>query len=303
MDERPPFDPQRLLVFREVVREGSISAGARRLGWTQPAVSQHLAALERAAGMPLLLRGPRGVEATEPGRALLAHADAVAARLADARAEVDAFADRELGRVRVAAFPSGAAVILPPALRRLREQHPSLRVELAEAEPPEALDLVRSGDADVALTFTYDAGEAPGRDLGVTEVGSDATRLVLPRGHPFATSTDVRLGDLAGELWIAGCPRCSAHLLETAAQAGFVPDVRHTTDDYVLAQALVAQGLGVTLLPETALLAYAHPEVVSLPVRATLPRRHQLVHRAGAERLPALAAVMTAIRAAGTSLR
>lgn len=299
MEQRPAFDPKRLLVFREVVRAGSISAGARRLGWTQPAVSQHLGALERAAGMPLLLRSTRGVETTEPGRALLAHADAVAARLADARAEVDAFADRATGRVRVAAFPSGAAVILPPALRRLADRHPSLRVDLTEAEPPEALDLVRSGDADVALTFSYDAvsydpAEDRGADVAATAVGSDATRLVLPRDHPGAVGIG-DLTELAKEIWIAGCPRCRAHLLAATADAGFAPDIRHTTDDYVLVQALAAQGLGVALLPETALLAFRHDGVVAVPAPSTRPRQHHLVHRPGAQDLPAVSAVITAI--------
>lgn len=294
MDDRPPFDPKRLLVFREVVRAGSISAGARRLGWTQPAVSQHLGALERAAGMPLLLRGPRGVEPTEPGRALLAHADAVAARLADARAEVDAFADRATGRVRVAVFPSGAAVILPRALRRLADHHPSLRVDLTEAEPPEALGLVRSGDADVALTFDYDPVGDVGADVVATPVGSDETRLVLPRGHPSAAD-GVELADLSDAVWIAGCRRCSAHLRAAAARAGFTPDIRHTTDDYVLTQALVAQCLGVALLPRTALLAYSHPDVVSLRVPGTRARRHHVVHRPGAQHLPAVSAVIAAI--------
>ena len=294
MSQRPPFDPRRLLVFREVVRAGSISAGARRLGWTQPAVSQHLGALERAAGMPLLLRGARGVEPTEPGRALLAHADAVAGRLADARAEVDGIADRAAGRVRVAAFPSGAALILPPALRRLADDHPSLRVDLTEAEPPQALDLVRTGDADVALTFSYDGAEDLGADVTVTAVGADATRLVLPRDHALASGTE-HLAELSDAVWIAGCPRCRSHLLDSAAEAGFSPDIRHTTDDYVLVQALVAQGLGVALLPQTALQAFRHPDVVTPPAPGTRARQHHIAHRTGAQDIPAVAAVISAI--------
>lgn len=277
-----------------MVRAGSISAGARHLGWTQPAVSQHLGALERAAGMPLLLRGARGVEPTEPGRALLAHADAVAARLADARAEVDGFADRATGLVRVAAFPSGAAVILPPALRRLADRHPSLRVDLTEAEPPQALDLVRSGDADVALTFSYDRAEDLGADVTVTAVGADSTRLILPRGHALAEGPE-ELGQLSDAVWIAGCPRCRSHLLDSTADAGFSPDIRHTTDDYVLVQALVAQGLGVALLPETALRAFRHPDVVTPAAPGTRARQHHVAHRTGAQDIPAVSAVIAAI--------
>lgn len=294
MSQRPPFDPRRLLVFREVVRAGSISAGARRLGWTQPAVSQHLGALERAAGMPLLLRGARGVEPTEPGRALLAHADAVAARLADARAEVDGFADRAAGRVRVAAFPSGAAVILPPALRRLADRHPSLRVDLTEAEPPQAIGLVRSGDADVALAFSYEQAEDLGADITVTPVGADTTRVILPRGHALADGPQ-DLAQLSDAVWIAGCPRCRSHLLASASASGFSPDVRHSTDDYVLVQGLVAHDLGVALLPATALQAFRHPDVVAPPAPGTRARLHHVVHRTGAQDIPAVSAVIAAI--------
>lgn len=295
MDRGPAIDPKRLLVYREVVRAGSISGGARLLGWTQPAVSQHLTALERSVGMPLLLRSTKGVEPTEPGRALLAHADAVAARLEDARAEIEGFADRAVGRVRVAAFPSGAAVLLPPAMRRLADQHPGLRVDLTEAEPPEALDLVRAGEADVALTFDYGPREQQEADVVTTPVGSDEVRLVLPVDHEDGQRPR-DLDEFAGAAWIAGCERCRAHLLTTAARAGFDPDIRHVTDDYVLVQSLVAQGLGVALLPTAALSAHQHPGVRAVPTTGAGPRRHHIAHRPGAQHVPAVSTVVAALR-------
>ena len=97
------MDPRRLLIFRAVARAGSISGAARELGWTQPAVSQHLRALEREAGSALLLRGPTGVELTEPGRVLLARADAVASQLHMAEEELSALGDLRRGQVRLVA--------------------------------------------------------------------------------------------------------------------------------------------------------------------------------------------------------
>src|SRR5215212_637093 len=93
------MDPRRLLIFRAVARAGSISAAARELGWTQPAVSQHVRALERAAGCALLLRGAGGVELTEPGRVLLARADAVAGQLHMAEEELADLTELRRGRV------------------------------------------------------------------------------------------------------------------------------------------------------------------------------------------------------------
>lgn len=104
-------DPRRLLVFREVARAGSLAGAARVLGWTQPAVSQHVRRLEEAAGTPLVVRAGRGVALTEAGRVLLRHADAVADRLDAAEQDLAALAGLQTGRVRVAAFPTAAAVL------------------------------------------------------------------------------------------------------------------------------------------------------------------------------------------------
>src|SRR5262245_9625840 len=150
------MDPKRLLIFRDVARAGSISAAARSLGWTQPAVSQHLRALERSVGCALMVRGAGGVELTEPGRVLLARADAVAGQLHMAAEELADLTALRRGRVRLAAYPSAAATLVPRAVAGLRTRAPDVDVELTEAEPPEALGLIAGGDVDVALVFSYD---------------------------------------------------------------------------------------------------------------------------------------------------
>src|SRR6187431_428122 len=127
-------DPKRMLIFRAVARAGSISAAARELGWTQPAVSQHLRALERSVDCALLLRGAGGVELTEPGRVLLARADALAVQLHMAEEELAELTALRRGRVRLAAYPSAAATLVPRAVAALRSRHPEIDVELTEAE-------------------------------------------------------------------------------------------------------------------------------------------------------------------------
>ncbi len=254
------LDPRRVLLFRDVVRAGSLSAAAREAGWTQPAVSQHLARLERDAGGPLLLRGPAGVTPTEAGIALLRRADALAAELRAAGEELAGFGALRAGRVRLVAFPSAAATVVPGALAALRERHPGVEVGLEEAEPPEALVAIAEGDADLALVFTHDAEPPPGADapggLEWRELLVEPVRLVVPPGVPAAG-----LADLAGADWIGGCVRCRGHLLVCCERLGFQPRLRHTTDDYVVVQQLVARGLGVTSLPASALAAYRHPDV------------------------------------------
>jgi molybdate transport repressor ModE-like protein len=155
------MDPRRLLVFREVARAGSLAGAARALGWTQPAVSQQVRHLEAQAGTPLVVRQGRGVALTDAGRALLRHAEAIADRLAAAEQEVAALTGLAVGTVRVAAFPTAAAVLLPPALVALRGAAPGLQVRFEELEPPEAEAAVRAGASDLAVVFRHEDDDDP----------------------------------------------------------------------------------------------------------------------------------------------
>ena len=294
------MDSKRLLIFRQVARAGSISGAARELGWTQPAVSQHLRALERSVGVPLLLRGPGGVEPTEPGRLLLDRADAVALQLHLADEELAEITALRRGRARLAAYPSAAATLVPRAVAALRTRHPDVDVELTEAEPPEAMGLLESGDVDVALVFGYDGDPAAGRGLVWRPLATEPVALVLAADHELAGRRRLTLAQVADEPWIVGCDRCRAHAVALCAAAGFVPSVRHVSDDYVVVQNLVAVGLGVTLLPHSALEAYRHPDVVAREHASFGTRTYGVVHRAGAERVPATAALIRELSGQGT---
>lgn len=286
------MDVRRLLIFREVARAGSITGAARELGWTQPAVSQHLRALERSVGVPLLLRGSGGVELTEPGRLLLDRADQVALQLHLADEELADVTALRRGRARLAAYPSAAATLVPRAVAGLQERHPDVDVELTEVEPPEALGLIESGDVDVALVFGYDGDPAADRGLVWRPIATEPVALVLGAGHPLADRKRLTLAQVKDEPWIVGCDRCRAHAVALCAAAGFAPSVRHVSDDYVVVQNLVAVGLGVTLLPHSALEAYRHPGVVAREHASFGTRTYGIVHRPGAERVPATAALI-----------
>ncbi|HEX6421525.1 MAG TPA: LysR substrate-binding domain-containing protein [Acidimicrobiales bacterium] len=257
------FGTHRLRVLQQVSRSGSLAAAARALSYTQPAVAHHIAELEREAGTALVVRHGRGVRLTEAGRALVAHADAVLARLAAAQEEVDAIAGLRAGRVRVAAYPTAAATLAPRALVALRADHPGVTVTLDELEPPEALAALRAGDIDLAVTFRYPDGPDGAereRDLVMTPLGEDPVDVVVPAGHRAAGRDGGHdLADLAGETWVAGCDRCRANLVASCRRAGFEPDVAFTTDDYVTQQALVAAGLAVAAMPRSSLGAHADP--------------------------------------------
>ncbi len=282
------MDQRRVEIFRAVAHAGSMAAAARELGWTQPAVSQHVQALERQLGAPLVVRTPRGVRLTEAGAVLLVHADAVAARLRSAEQELAALAGLASGTVRLAAFPSTAATLLPQALAALPD---GITVLLSEAEPPEALLAVDGGEVDGALVFVHPSSPPLPDQLARTVLLRDPLHLVLPAGSPHD-----RVDALAGERWIAGCVRCREQLLQLCANAGFVPDLRHSTDDYVVVQALVAAGLGVALLPALALRAYTHPDVTTVPLRPAAHRDVLLVSHVESTRTPALRALTGALQ-------
>ncbi|MEA2407213.1 MAG: hypothetical protein QOE69_1332, partial [Thermoleophilaceae bacterium] len=149
------LDVKQLRVLRAVGEHGSFSAAADALSYTQPAISQQIAALEKRAGTTLVDRGSRGVRLTDAGRALVEHAEVVIARLAAAEAELEAIAGIRGGRVRLSSFPSAGASLLPPAVALFTERHPEVELSFVEQEPEEAVPMLRAAELEVALVFEY----------------------------------------------------------------------------------------------------------------------------------------------------
>ncbi|TDW74205.1 molybdate transport repressor ModE-like protein [Curtobacterium sp. PhB25] len=303
------IDPQLLRILRAVADGGSITRAAAALGSSQPAVSQLLARAERRLGHTLVLRsgqdgrGGRGATLTDAGRVLADHALHVQAALTAAREDLDAVGGLTRGRVRLAGFPSASSALVPAVLARLASTAPGVTTSYVEVEPPEALDLLRSGEVDVALTFTYvgdEVGSAPDPGLVTRALGRDPLALVTPSGG--SGTADAGVVDLASHRdarWIGGCPRCRGHLLASCATAGFTPDIVLETDNAAAVVGLVAAGLGVALLPRLALATTVIPADVRVdPVDDDLARRVEVVIARGAERVPSVRAALDAVRSA-----
>lgn len=329
-------DPQLLRVLRAVGDAGSITGAATALGYSQPAVSQLLQRAEQRLGQALVLRGARGVTLTEAGRVLADHALHVQAALAAAQEDLDAVGGLARGRVRIAGFPSASSTLVPRVLAGLAASVPGVTTSYVEAEPPEALELVRRGEVDVALTFTYLGDEVALDPALVTRpLGRDPLALVTPSGgtaHPVLSASvpdaagstaaggrvgparagrgvgsarggSARVVDLASQRrsrWIGGCPRCRGHLLASCALAGFTPEIVLETDNAAAVVGLVAAGLGVALLPRLALATTVIPDGVSIDaVDDDLARRVEVVVARGAERVPSVRAALVAVQEAG----
>ncbi|GAB6899629.1 LysR family transcriptional regulator [Kineosporia succinea] len=292
------LDPRRLLVFREVAHSGSMAAAARTLGWTQPAVSQHIRKLEKDLGLALITRVGRGIALTDPGQLLLRHADAIDARLEAAGEALADLARRRTGRVRIAAFPSASATLVSKALMSLGTDHPGLDVRLTQVEPPEALVLIAEGQCDLAIVFDYPGEEFERGPLDAVQLLRDPLHAVIGPENPLAGRDSVTMNDLAGQRWIAGCVSCRKHLVREAVKAGFTPDIRHSTDDYVVVQALVAAGLAVAALPGMALAASLNPSVKVVPLEGYPSRTVSAVLAPSSHGVPAVEAVLEQLRAA-----
>src|SRR3954469_22023810 len=191
------LDVRRMRVLREVARRGSFSAAAEALSFTQSAISQQIAALEREAGAILVQRSTRGVRLTEAGEALVRHADVILARLEDAEAELAAIAGLRGGRLRMASFESAGATLMPLAIAEFSARHPEVELSLTLAEPEESLPLLRSGELDLALTFEVVASPPVQDGIRRDHLLADPMFLVLPAGHPLAEHPAPKLADLA----------------------------------------------------------------------------------------------------------
>src|SRR5919202_3495273 len=148
------LDVRRLRVLREVAARGSFSAAAESLSFTQSAVSQQIAALERESGAKLIERNPRGLRLTDAGRALVEHADAILARLDDAEEELAAIAGLRGGRLRIATFQSAGATLVPRALGEFHRRHPDVELTVT-LEERDAHGVLVSGGADVAIVMDF----------------------------------------------------------------------------------------------------------------------------------------------------
>lgn len=305
MDE---IDPQLLRILRAVADGGSITRAAAALGSSQPAVSQLVARAEQRLGHALVLRGGRGATLTHAGQVLADHALHVQAALTAAREDLDAVGGLSRGRVRLAGFPSASSALVPAVLARMAATAPGVTTSYVEVEPPEALDLLRGGEVDIALTFTYvgdEVGTTPDPGLVTRALGRDPLALVTPvepggtERLRTAASTVVDLASHRDARWIGGCPRCRGHLLASCASAGFTPDIVLETDNAAAVVGLVAAGLGVALLPRLALATTVIPAGVAIdPVDDELARRVEVVVARGADRVPSVRAALDAVRSA-----
>lgn len=294
----------RMRILREIAARGSIAAAAASLYMTPSAVSQHMASLEREAGISLLERRGRSVRLTPAGERLVMHTERILAILEEAQADLADVSHGIAGRLRICAFPTAARAILAPALALIRTRHPRIELVMTDLEPEESIPLLKVGELDVVVTYEFDHLPEP-EDPGVERhpLMSEPVFLALPASHPLAGET-VAVHDLRNDDWIVG--RDGSPFMEVTRsvchEAGFEPRVNLQGNDYQVILACVGQGLGVALVPPLALFAEYPDLVTKQPVDMAITRREMALIRRGSGDNPTIAAALEALREVAAGL-
>ncbi|MGN6502166.1 MAG: LysR family transcriptional regulator [Pseudolysinimonas sp.] len=245
------MDVRRLGLLRELAQRGTVTAVAEAMHLTPSAVSQQLKALEREAGVPLTQRSGRGLALTPPGRILADAARDVGVAIERAEAVWAEFVEQPRGEVTLTVFPSVGQMLVPGMLHRVADV-PGLRVICSDQDPllPDFGDLTPDHDIVVA--------DAPGvlpswreRGLVITELMREPLDIALPEGHPLAAKESLSPTDVIGERWI-GVPQSLPFdriLQRIEAITGLQADVVQRFADNGIAEAMVAAGHGIAILP------------------------------------------------------
>jgi DNA-binding transcriptional LysR family regulator len=239
-----------LIALKAVAEEGSFGRAASRLGYTQSAISQQIAVLERIVGQRLVERpgGPKPISLTEAGQLLLTHADGITARLSAAQADMNALGAGDAGPLRIGTYQSVGARVLPTLLHQFRDDWPKIDVTLVEsADDRELLSLIESGEVDLSfVVFPLPLG--PFESI---ELMRDPYVLLVPKDSPLARRDRTPTLREIVELPLIGYRSCrtTEQVEERLRVAGREPHVVFRSDDNYTVQGMVAAGIGVALVP------------------------------------------------------
>ncbi|MFC4122824.1 LysR family transcriptional regulator [Nonomuraea zeae] len=277
-----------LKVLAALARHGSVTEAAKELHYSQSSVSHHLARLEAAAGAKIVQRVGRGIRLTPEGRLLAIRAAEIVGRVDAATNELAAQVGLQSGQVRLAANASALSTIVPKAAVTLAQSHPGLELILIDRHPVEALQMLRHGEADLALIFQHAA--APLEE----EEGFRLVHLCDDPIYLISRQPGDSIANHRHSAWIGGCRRCQDELIAVCRQEGFTPRIASLSDDMVVVQALVAAGKGVTTLPGLALQAHRRPDIHATELTGSLRQIYAVTYGEPPDP-PAVAAVLATL--------
>ncbi|NLU83325.1 LysR family transcriptional regulator [Rhodococcus sp. HNM0569] len=296
------FSLHRLKLLRELSRRGTVTAVAQSLNYTVSAVSQQLAQLERESGTRLFERQGRRMLFTEAGVVLAEHAEEILAAVERAGLALETAQSGVTARLTAGVWASVAAGLLPLALSELERTHPGIEVRTKELAPEETAGAVRDGALDLSFVIEYSNypltwDPALAREI----IAVERMHAVLPRG--LHTRGSIALAELADRPWILSGPRShfGKSVRRACNTAGFEPRIRHEVGEQATALAMVASGLGVTLVSDLGLMLRPS-ELDIVPVDDPLVRTVSVAYRTASAARPSLQSVIGAVRDAARTL-
>lgn len=267
------MDTKLLEVFLAVVHTGSISAAARRLNFSQPAVSQQMKVLERTMETPLFTRERGRLELTAAGRTLQGYAESTLTSWRFVVEQVrEASARDDVTELSLGSFPSANAMLVPDAVSTMLAEDSSLRVKVVDAEPPANFDLLRSAQVDALVTFSYPEDE-PARGMVELPVLEEKYVLLVGGKNSLAKEKEVTLDAAATDTWIGGCPKCRQELVTECKEKGFNPEILASTDDPMMTRLFVAKGIGVAMRPALTVLGQSDQGFATVGITGGITRK------------------------------
>lgn len=295
----------RLRMLRELNRKGTVTAAASSLHYTASAVSQQLAQLERDVGARLFERVGRRVQLTDLGKLLATHAEDILDSVERATLALEEAQEATTVTLRAGVFATVAAGLLPAALAILHERQPGIRLRTKQLTPEQSAEAVKDGDVDIAFTLDYADAPMPwDANLMGSPIAVERLHVAAPAGTLGGLNAGpVALSDLAEHPWILAGPRSHFGRAVQAAclRNGFQLRITHEVDEQSTAMAMVAAGMGITLVSDLGM-ALAPPGMDALPLTTPITRTVSLVYRSTAARRPALQMVIDVVRSAAAEL-
>ncbi|QLO22085.1 LysR family transcriptional regulator [Klebsiella pneumoniae] len=291
------MDINKLSALRELALRKTMTEVAKKLHLSPSAVSQQIAQLEEEVGIDLIERRGRGVELTLAGERLVVHANRIFTELESARAEMSYLKKEVAGKIRVAAFPSVAAAVMPSTFTALGKLHQQLQVQFDEMEPEEALTALRGWQTDVALID--DLNTPPGlldANIAIIPLMEDVFNVVLPLQHVLAEKKKVTFSELSDEKWVIDTASMTYTDMLSAAcsKSGFMPDIIARCKGFEVTVELIRGGCGIAILPELR----ARKNLEGVVVRRVYPeirRKIFVVYRKSEKKNPLIKAFLTSL--------
>lgn len=275
-----PSSTERVLLLADVASFGTMTLAAEALGYSVSAISQQLRKLETEAGQPLLQRHSRGILLTDAGRAIVKHAEQIRGRLVSLQYSLDDIAGLRAGTLRMGTFPTAGSSLVPLAISKFAREHPLINLTVRSTRLDALLKMLSTRDISMTLLWDYQWSRLEAPEVEFQHLLDDPTDLVVSVSHPLASRESVAMSELLDEMWVV---RTGEHpmievLIRAANSIGFEPRVAYEANDYQEAQAMVAVGVGIALVPRLAL-TVLRDDVRVIPLSGEAPQRRILLGR------------------------